>query len=74
MPARWTLRAQVPFLNRGGEKKEMSVWKVVIATSYEIDAEDSNEAVDRAFEELNTALSCGRRIGEVFGANAELIG
>jgi hypothetical protein len=48
----------------------MNKWKVVFATSYEVTADDSNEAIDKARELLDTEL---RTIGDIFGENVELI-
>ena len=50
----------------------MNKWGVTLATYYEIEAEDSNDAVDEAYNIFRNALS-NSRLDDALGANAELI-
>ena len=52
--------------------ESIKLWRVVLATNYEIYAKDSNEAIDEAFRILKNAL-LNESLSDSLGANAELI-
>jgi len=53
--------------------ESIKLWRVVLATNYEIYAKDSNEAIDEAFLILKNTL-LNESLSDSLGANAELIG
>ena len=49
----------------------MKLYKVTVATSYDIEAEDENDALDIAEANLANDLRGVTAFGDVFGFNAE---